>query len=114
MVKLCEDFAADSNPLLRLIPGFNVVRKIYTIEWAEMLIKAYKTHGAEVEAYEVPIAWTRATYNGGPRGTPSIPGNRPKCKCNCNCKGDIVTWDFVWEPIKPRSGAVKPEVGLIE
>lgn len=104
MVRLCRDFAA-SDWLLKADP---IRQGVYTLGWAKMLIQAYKKFGSNAEAAQAPIAWTEATYNGGPSGMPSIPGNRPKCGGGCGCKGDVVTWDYVWEPVKPRSSAAAP------
>jgi hypothetical protein len=104
MVRLCSDFAA-TDWGLKFSPK---ARIIYSLGWAKMLIKAYKKFGANPEGALLPIAWTEATFNGGPRAVPSVPGNRPKCKCTCGCKGDVVTWDYVWEPVKPRNRATSP------
>jgi hypothetical protein len=105
MVKLCNGFAATH-------PAFTLTRekilKVYSLEWATMLIRAYKTFGAHPEAAALPIAWTEATYRGGVRGVPKVAGNRPKCKCTCQCRADVVKWDYVWEPVKPRTGATAP------
>ncbi len=116
MVKECSEFAAgDWRPG---VPGLDpfpvplkfdpVLRPIYSLAWAKTLIRAYKKFGNNPEGAIIPVAWTEATFNKGPGGTPDIPGNRPKCKCNCGCKGDIVTWDYVWEPEKPRDKAKMP------
>jgi peptidoglycan hydrolase-like protein with peptidoglycan-binding domain len=116
MVKECSSFAAGDWGL----PSFStdwrdqplatnlIVRSIYSLTWATTLIRAYKKLGREKEDPTEPIAWTEATFNGGPTATPSIPGNRPKCKCSCGCKGNVATWDYVWEPFKPRAGAHDP------
>lgn len=104
MVRLCSDYAV-SDWKMRLNP---VTRTIFSLEWAKMLIRAYKEFGANKEGAILPIAWTEATFHGGPKAVPSVPGNRPKCQCSCNCKGDIVKWDYVWEPVKPRSAAASP------
>lgn len=113
MVKLCSDFALHPAFFIHPFKLFPSVA-IYNLPWAIMLIKAYKTHGNNPEKAEVPIAWTKATFSGGPRGVPAIAGNRPKCKCSCNCKGDVVTWDFVWEPFKTRSAATDPKTAVIK
>jgi hypothetical protein len=98
MVRLCSDFARSTFPL-NLSPALLTV---YSLTWAETLIKAYKKFGANPEGAIVPLAWTQATFNGGVRGVPTIPGNRPKCKCTCGCSGDpgTTTWDYVWKPHK--------------
>jgi hypothetical protein len=116
MVRECSDFAANDliMPSLSTDPfdqplKFNpFIRSIYSLTWATMLIRAYKKFGGHPEGAVVPVAWTEATFNKGPKGTPDIPGNRAKCKCTCGSKGSIVTWDYVWEPLKPRSGAKAP------
>jgi LysM domain len=80
------------------------------LQMAENLIRAYKSIGAHPEDATLPLAWLRATYNGGPSGRPSNPGNRPQCKCSCACKGSVTNWDYVWEPVKPRSKAAAPKI----
>lgn len=102
MVRLCSDFAASNftfNP---------IKRAVYSLEWATSLIRAYKQFGAHPEGAIEPIAWTTATFNGGVAGRPPLPGNRPKCKCSCGCSGDTARWDYVWEPLKPRTSAISP------
>jgi hypothetical protein len=119
IVRCCSDFAADDwfvpNPLttdpfdLPLRPN-PVIRAIYSLTWATTLIRIYKSKlgdklkGQGVEDPAVPIAWTEATFRGGPKGTPSIAGNRSTCKCSCPCKGDVATvkdkWDYIWDPLK--------------
>jgi peptidoglycan hydrolase-like protein with peptidoglycan-binding domain len=103
MVRLCSDFAG-SDLRLRFNP---VVRAVYSLSWAVMLIRAYKRFGHDPEAAALPVAWTEATFNGGPRATPaSAPPNRPKCECSCTCSGNTVPWDYVWEPVhNSRKGA---------
>lgn len=101
MVRLCSDFARST-----LLQAHR--RPIYSLEWAEMLIRAYKRFGANPEAAVLPIAWTRATYYGGPTASPSEPGNRPRCNCSCGCRGSVVKWDYVWEPVKSRTTALPP------
>jgi hypothetical protein len=103
MVRACQDFTT-SNPLLKSTP----LTKVYSLEWAIMLIRAYKRFGSEPEDPTLPIAWAEATYNGGPTAVPSVGGNRPKCNCGCGCKGDVipVPWDYVWTPHKMRPAAV--------
>jgi hypothetical protein len=77
--------------------------------WAEGLIKGYKQFISK-EDPTLPIAWLEATFNSGPSATPSVPGNRPDCKCSCSLDGSIVTWDYVWEPVKPRGTAATPTI----
>ena len=111
MVKLCSEFAADdlfipnfrsANPFDQPLKLNPVVRAIYSLTWATMLIKAYKRFGDNPEGAIIPVAWTVATFRGGPGATPGIPGNRPKCNCKPGLTGNIVSWDYVWEPLKPR------------
>lgn len=104
MVRLCSDFAR-SNPILSRA---DTIVEAFSLGWAEMLIRAYKRFGPWVEPPEVPIAWTRATFRGGPSGKPSIPGNRPKCTCKEGPTGSVVKWDFVWEPVKTRAMVTNP------
>ncbi len=98
MVRLCRD-------------EFPVKFRL-ALEMAEILIRAYKLIGPHPEDPTLPLAWLRATYNHGPSGKPSNPGNRPQCKCTCPCKGSVTTWDYVWEPVKPRSSATHPPILL--
>jgi hypothetical protein len=103
MVRACHDFATTD---WRLKHGS--VPQIYSLDWAKMLVRAYKKYGPVPEDPTLPIAWLEATYNGGPTTAPSAPGNRPKCKCGCGCKGDVipVPWEYVWPPHKVRPAAV--------
>jgi hypothetical protein len=103
MVRACSDFARTDIRLAL----FDTPKIVYSLEWAKMLIRAYKRFGGHPEGADLPIAWTEATFTGGPKGVPSVPENRPKCKCSCGCKGNIVPWDYVWTPHKPRP-AVPP------
>jgi hypothetical protein len=75
---------------------------------AETLIRTYKSMGPHPEDPTLPLAWFRATFNGGPAGKPPDPGNRPQCKCTCGCAGSVVAWDYVWEPVKSRDDATPP------
>lgn len=111
MVKLCSEFAASdiglpnlrsNNPFDQPLAFNPVIRAIYSLTWATMLIKAYKQFGNNPEGAIVPVAWTKATFEQGPMGVPPIPGNRPKCQCKPGLTGNIVQWDYVWEPLKPR------------
>ena len=121
MVRECSDFAADDlimpsfskNPFDNSLKLNPVIRAIYSLTWATMLVRAYKKFGGHPEGAVVPIAWTEATFNGGPRGTPTIMGNRPKCNCKPGLTGSIVKWDYVWEPLKTRPSAISPDSGLL-
>ncbi len=68
---------------------------------AETMINMYKAVNP-FDSADIPLAWFRATYFGGPTGIPAIAGNRPNCARSCSLDGSIVNWDYVWEPIKPR------------
>jgi hypothetical protein len=62
-----------------------------------------------MQEYDInePISWYRATYNGGPAGRPLTAGNRSTCDASgkdCTLDGSIVSWDYVWEPARPRRG----------
>jgi hypothetical protein len=72
----------------------------------EQLIKTYKSMGAHPEDPTHPLNWVRATYHGGPTGTPVGSGNRPSCGTTCSVAAPgapAVNWDYVWEPVHPRS-----------
>ena len=96
MVRLCRD-------------EFSIKFRL-ALQMAETLIRTYKSIGPHPEDPTLPLAWLRATYNGGPSAKPANPGNRPQCKCTCPCKGSVTTWDYVWEPVKPRSAATHPTI----
>jgi LysM domain len=83
-------------------------------QMAENLIRTYKALGPHPEDAEPPLKWFRATFDGGPAATPpSGSGNRPQCKCgSCALDGSIVNWDYVWEPVKPRTAAKHPVLTL--
>jgi hypothetical protein len=93
MVRLCRD---------------RFTRFRFALEMAVNLIRTYKKIGAHPEDSTLPIAWVQATFHGGPTGRPTQPGNRPQCKCTCPCRGNVVSWDYVWEPVKSRMGAIEP------
>ena len=94
--------------MVRLCHDEFPIKWALALEIAEGLIRTYKSIGPHPEGADLPIAWVRATYQGGPGATPSNPGNRPQCKCTCPCKGSVVSWDYVWEPVKPRATAIGP------
>lgn len=116
MVKACSEFAASDlilpslskNPFDQSLKLNPIVRAIYSLTWATTLIRAYKKFGGHPEGAKVPIAWTEATFNGGPTGTPAIAENRPKCKCKPGLTGKLVKWDYVWDPLKTRILATSP------
>jgi hypothetical protein len=98
MVRLCRDEFLKFRAALQI---------------AETLIRTYKSIGPHPEDPTLPLAWLRATYNGGPTAIPVNPGNRPQCNCTCPCNGSITTWDYVWEPVKSRTGpnsAIAPTI----
>jgi hypothetical protein len=111
MVRLCSDLT--KTPRFIFDPSLSTAEKAvlffaFSLDWAKTLIRTYKRFGQHPEGAIDPIRWTEATFNGGPKGVPKGPGNRPNCKCACGCKADIVKWDYVWEPFKPRSKAIWP------
>jgi hypothetical protein len=77
--------------------------------YAEGLIRGYKQF-INKEDPTLPIAWLKATFNGGPSATPTVQENRPNCRCSCSLDGSIVKWDYVWEPVKPRHRAAAPTI----
>jgi phage tail protein X len=100
MVRLCKDeFPVE----------FSLAQQI-----AEGLIRSYKSLGAHPEDSEPPLKWFRATFFGGPGAKPSKgSGNRSQCKCaGCPLDGSVVNWDYVWEPVKPRTIAKDPVLTL--
>jgi hypothetical protein len=86
------------------------IKFAFALEMAEALIRTYKAIGPHPEDPTLPLAWLRATYHGGPGAKPANPGNRLQCRCSCPCNGSITTWDYVWEPVKPRSAAKHPSI----
>ncbi len=96
--------------MVRLCHDEFPVRYALALQMAESLIRTYKAIGPHPEDPILPLAWLRATYYGGPKGVPINPGNRPQCKCSCSCKGNVVNWDYVWEPVKPRRSAHAPVI----
>lgn len=94
--------------MVRLCHDEFPVRFAFALQMATRLIQAYKALGAHPEDADLPIAWVNATYHGGPTGRPTAPGNRPNCRCACASRGDVVSWDYVWTPAKPRRGATPP------
>jgi hypothetical protein len=96
--------------MVRLCHDEFPIKFALALEMAEALIRTYKAIGPHPEDPTLPLAWLRATYNGGPGAKPANSGNRPQCRCNCPCNGSITTWDYVWEPVKPRSAAKHPSI----
>jgi hypothetical protein len=74
------------------------------LDWAELLITAYKAaHGSSTDAADIPIAWLRAFYRGGPSASPPGGANRPQCKPSCRVHPRGIDWNnWVWEPVKHR------------
>ena len=103
MVRLCAE---------EFVPRFF---RSWLLDYAILLIRGYKGV-INPEDATLPIAWTRATFNGGASGVPdrSIAGNRPHCACGCRLNGSIVRWDYVWEPVKRRDTSVPPEASATE
>jgi hypothetical protein len=78
-------------------------------EWAEVLIQTYKAlKGSTVDTADLPVAWVRAFARGGSSASPPGGANRADCKPSCALTGNLVRWDWVWEPVKPRAGAKGP------
>lgn len=96
--------------MLRLCKDEFPIKFALALQMAETLIRTYKMLGPHPEDPKLPLAWVRATFSGGPSAKPAGPGNRPQCKCSCSCKGNVTTWDYVWEPVKPRSSATSPTI----
>jgi hypothetical protein len=94
--------------MVRLCHDEFPIKFAFALTVAETLIRAYKKLGSHPEDSSVPISWVRAAYNGGPSGRPAGPGNRPGCQPSCSLDGGVVSWDYVWEPVKPRASATSP------
>jgi hypothetical protein len=110
MMSLCDKQYPTSNPWPWNQTG--IPPQGYSIGFGENLIRAYKAHGGTMSEYDInePIAWYRATFNGGPAGRPLTAGNRSTCDASgkdCSVDGSIVSWDYVWEPIKTRKGGAQ-------
>ena len=88
--------------MVRLCHDEFPIKFLLALQMAKALIRTYKSIGAHPEDAALPLAWLEATYSGGPSAVPANPGNRPQCKCTCQLNGSVVTWDYVWEPVKPR------------
>jgi hypothetical protein len=97
MVKLCAE---------EFMPS---VLQGLLLTYAKTLVRGYKAFLNKEDA-TLPLAWMSATFNTGPSGVPTESGNRPNCSCGCGLKGDIVKWDYVWEPTKLRTHATKPHI----
>lgn len=117
MVRECRDFAVRDlfvpntlslNPFDQPLALNPTILAIYSLQWATSLIRAYKRFGNNPEGAVVPVAWTEATFNGGPTASPTITENRPRCQCRPGLTGSIVTWHYVWEPLKPRATVSPP------
>ncbi len=86
-----------------------LLRSPSLIDWAELLIRAYKAaRGSGVDTADLPVAWVRAFYASGSSSAPPGSPNRPRCASTCRLTGRIVNWDWVWEPVKARSRATPP------
>jgi outer membrane protein OmpA-like peptidoglycan-associated protein len=108
MMKLCSDWVND--PIARLLlPNiiWAALNQAFSYSTMVALITAYKLYDQENPAW--PIAWSSATYLGGPSSTP--PGtNRPDCQPTCSVPFSTPSFDYVWEPTKPR-GPIGPQYG---
>lgn len=97
--------------MVRLCKDEFPVEFLFAQQVAERLIRTHKSLGPHPEDPEPPIKWFRATFLGGPAGTPPAgSGNRPQCNCTgCPLDGSIISnWDYAWEPVKPRDPAWTP------
>ena len=98
--------------IARLCHDYFPVKYGEALAQAELLVRGYKLMFSKEDA-TLPVAWLRATYHHGPSGVPPNPSNRPQCQCKCRYDGNVVNWDYVWEPYKPRDGpyaAAKPKL----
>lgn len=101
MMKLCNDWI--NSPLARfLVP--HLLRQAFSYTAMVSLITAYKIYDQENPAW--PIAWSSATYLGGPGSSPPG-GNRPDCLPTCSVPFTTPPFDYVWEPTRAR-GAISP------
>jgi hypothetical protein len=96
--------------MVRLCKDEFPIQFAFAQQIAEGLMRAYKSLGPHPEDVTLPLAWFRATFFGGPAGVPTAKGNRPQCACRCSLDGSIVDWDYVWEPVKPRTSAKAPTI----
>jgi len=75
------------------------------------MVNSYKQYIAkEKEDPSLPCAWAITTWIGGP-GAKVSGGNRKDCRPSCavsypdeSAVGCGKKFDYVWKPIKPRSG----------
>ncbi len=103
MMKLCYDWV--TSPAARLILPFAIQQMLssaFSYSTMVALISAYKLYDRENPA--LPVAWSSATYLGGPSSSPSG-GNRPGCQTTCSVPFSTPAFDYVWEPAKARSSA---------
>ena len=81
--RLCHDFA-QAEPWWRSVES---ISRVYTLDWARRLIRAYKRFGPTPEAAALPIAWVEATFGGGPRAVPSVPGKQAEMRLRMFIEG---------------------------
>jgi hypothetical protein len=119
MMSLChQEFpGGDSGSPLDMPMNFLTGAYDFTMGYGERLIRAYKKFGGTQSEpnIEDPISWYRATFTGGPGGRPPTNGNRAGCavsKEDCSVDGSVVNWDYVWEPVKPRSSASPAQLNV--
>jgi hypothetical protein len=84
------------------------------LEHAKALIRGYKTFVSK-EDPKWPLAWTEEVYRGGPGAITTVGnGNRGGCTTTCGQQnpkldpGKLVSWDYVWEPVRSRVPDPKP------
>jgi hypothetical protein len=100
MCRLCKDFDLDYFDIY-----FQAKALLYAYK-ARIFSRASTTKEDDIS---VPFSWFKATYEGGPGATPTGAGNRSKnCPCSCRLTGNMVKWDYVWEPAKRRYAATLP------
>lgn len=100
MMKLCSDWVNSPLAVLLLPPALQqMFSNAFSFSAMVSLISAYKLYDRENPTW--PVAWSSATYLGGPSGVP--PGsNRPTCRPTCNVGFRGLAFDYVWEPTKRR------------
>ena len=103
MVRLCGTFSGDPD-----VGGDS------QLEHAKGLIRGYKMFVSK-EDPKWPLEWTEAVWRGGAGAITSVGnGNRQGCSTTCGQQnpkanpGALVSWDYVWEPVRPRVANAKP------
>lgn len=96
LCKLCHDHCRSNawNPFV-LCPAYF----LFNESAMRSLIWLWKT--VDRDDPGPPTDWAVATFNGGPRGRPATQ-NRPLCTGRCPFPSSRSSFDFIWEPNKPR------------